>query len=94
MFLQILWTIFSLGIVIAIAYFILLLLKKKGLGKIQSSYIKILDAVQIGQDKQLLVIEIEDKRLLIGVAGSSISLISELSQPKDIDYTGDRDEQL
>lgn len=94
MLLQILWTIFSLGIVIAIAYFILLLLKKKGFGKVEGTYIKVLDVVQIGQDRQLLLVEVEGKRLLIGVTSSNIRLISELRDSKDIHYTGDRDEQF
>ncbi|WP_026485908.1 flagellar biosynthetic protein FliO [Caldanaerobius polysaccharolyticus] len=92
MLFQILWTIFSLVIVISIAYFILLLLKKKGMVRTDSKYIKVVDVLQIGQDKQLMVVEVEEKRMLIGVTNSSVNLIQDLGKAKDVNSTGDQDE--
>lgn len=92
MLFQVLWTIFSLGIVIVIAYFILLLLKKKGMVKLDGKYIKVVDVLQIGQDKQLMVVEVEGKRMLIGVTNSSVNFIQDLGEIRDADSTGDQNE--
>jgi flagellar biosynthetic protein FliO len=46
------------------------------------SEIKILQSFMLGAKRQLMVIEVEDKRILIGVAQDSISTICELEGRK------------
>lgn len=43
-----------------------------------SSYIKIIDRVTLGQNKHLLIVEIGNKKLLIGVADNNISTLYDL----------------
>ncbi len=41
-------------------------------------YMKVIDQVAVGQDRQILIVEVNDKKYLVGSTPQNISLISEI----------------
>lgn len=58
---------------------------KQQLKNIDISSVVVLSTTQLGQAKNLHVIEVDNKRLLIGSTANSINLIKELEKPEEID---------
>lgn len=79
---QILWTILSLVIVVALAYYILKILRMKGIGSISNKNVNIIDVVQIGQDKRLYIVEAAGRCFMLGVTNSNINYICDLDKEK------------
>lgn len=64
-------------------------------GKIsQSKYMKIIDRVILGQDKFLFIVQVGNKRVLIGVTSSGIREILELAEEDLIPVNKDSDGQI
>ena len=73
-------TCFALGIVLALLYLLLHKVLPKFMHQTKKlSSIRIKERMTIGHKKELCVVEIENKRLLLGVTDNTISLVCKLS---------------
>jgi len=74
----------SLAFVIALIPLSILAMKKlqKVQGKLGNAPIKILNVQALGAKEKLVVIEVDQQKLLLGVTAQSISLIKTLSEKK------------
>ncbi|MEF9941541.1 MAG: flagellar biosynthetic protein FliO [Lachnospiraceae bacterium] len=89
--------VFTLVIVIAIIYLSYICSKyiaKRGIGgRSNSTYMKVIDQLVIGQDRSIAVIQAGLNYYLIGITGAGISVLAELSAedlvalPQDIAST-------
>lgn len=84
----------SLAFVIALVPLSLLAMKK--LQKVQSKFgntpIKIVNVQALGAKEKLVIIEVDQQKLLLGVTGQSISLIKTLSE-KSVAFSDYMDKQ-
>lgn len=58
-------------------------------GGLQSKYMKIHDRIVLSQDKSIILVQIGEKYYLLGVASSSINIISEVSKDDIVEFTSD-----
>lgn len=72
-------TLFLVVMILVLCYF-----TTRRLGKLQMGgggrYIRTLDRIAVGQDKAVVLIQTGEKYLLLGVANSQISVLSELEE--------------
>jgi flagellar protein FliO/FliZ len=70
----------NLGIVLALLYGTLWLLRRFGPGGLahRTRSIRVIESASLGQGRSLVVVEAGDRRLLLGVTAQHISLVSEL----------------
>jgi len=71
----------SLLAVLALIIFAASLLKKFQLGPIANKDLRIITSLHISAKERLVVVEVDNKQLLLGVTGHNISLIKELEKP-------------
>lgn len=83
------WTIisalFALGFVLLLAYVTIKWMSTKMTGHKTSRIIKVIDRVAIGQDKFLLVVQVGEQTMLIGMSGDSVVKLSDLPETFSLD---------
>ena len=76
-------TILIIAIMVAVllgAYYATKFLAKRGKRLTRSKYIKVIDQVHIAQDKQIALINVGGKNILVGITNQSINLIAQLDK--------------
>ena len=76
-------TVVIIGVMVAVllaAYYVTKFLAKKGKRLSQSKHIKVIDQIYLASDKQIALIKVGGKNILVGVTNQNISLISEINE--------------
>lgn len=74
-------TIVIIGVLVAVllsAYYVTKFLAKKGKRLTQSKHIKVIDQIYLSTDKQIALIKVGGKNLLVGITPQNINLISQV----------------
>ncbi|MCL4424596.1 MAG: flagellar biosynthetic protein FliO [Firmicutes bacterium] len=75
---QILQLILIFALVVALAYFSARFMRQRALGAASSRYLRAVEMVPLGTGARLAVVEVGEKRLLLGVTEHHIELLVEL----------------
>jgi len=76
-------TIVIIGVLVAVllsAYYVTKFLAKKGKRLTQSKHIKVIDQIYLSTDKQIALIKVGGKNLLVGITPQNINLISQVDE--------------
>ncbi len=79
-------TILTVAGVLALAYWCTTLLKKQWVKSSGDGNIKVLEHIQLGQDRRILLLEVGEHHYLIGISQAGIQLLSEVEgdfRPKE-----------
>jgi flagellar protein FliO/FliZ len=75
-----------LTLVIALLFFLTWFLKRSGLAQqAANGHLKVLGGVSVGQRERVLLLQVGQDQILVGVTATEITLLHMLSQPIDID---------
>lgn len=74
--------IFVLGIILAIAWFLIRLFTKQYNAKMQGTWMHIVDEVMLGQNRGIVLCEVGGKVYALGVTDKEINLLFEVNNPK------------
>ena len=66
--------------VLASAYYVTKFLAKRGRRLTQSKHIKVVDQIYLSTDKQIALIKVGTKNVLVGITNQNISLITQLDE--------------
>ncbi len=73
-------TLVMVVLVLFFTYYATRYIGKVGGIKRQSRYIEIVDRVPLAQDKSIAIIQVGEKKFLVGIASQQISLLQELDE--------------
>ncbi len=77
--------ILSLAIILLLIFISAWLMKRFGkVNGLASNHMKVLGNMSVGQRERIILLEVGDEQLLIGVTSSKISLLHELKEPIDV----------
>ncbi|WP_440904037.1 flagellar biosynthetic protein FliO [Catenovulum sp. SX2] len=76
--------LFGLCATIAIIYALAGLARKTNLGQFKNSTMQVLAVLPLTAKEKLLLVQVGDSQLLLGVTSQSINLLKEFSEPLDI----------
>ncbi|EWH09733.1 flagellar protein FliO [Catenovulum agarivorans DS-2] len=76
--------LFGLVVTIAVIYLLAGLARKTNLGQFKNSTMQVLAVLPLSAKEKLLLVQVGECQLLLGVTGQSINLLKEFSQPLDI----------
>lgn len=76
--------ILSLLMVLGLIVISALVLKKFNLTAYQTDGLKVISSLPLGTKEKLVVVQVGDKQLLLGVTSQQINLLESLDQPLDI----------
>lgn len=74
----------GLVVTIAIIYLLAGLARKTNLGQFKNSTMQVLAVLPLSAKEKLLLVQVGDSQLLLGVTGQSINLLKEFTEPLDI----------
>ncbi len=77
-------------VILALAYWCSRYLGRRYGGGVSGKYLKVIDRVQVGADRYLLLVKLEDHTWLIGVSPAGIQLLSE---PEDFVWEPEEEAQ-
>lgn len=77
-------------VILVLAYWCSRYLGKRYGGSVSGTYLKIIDRVQVGADRYLLLVKLEEHTYLIGVSPAGVQLLSE---PADFVWEPEEDGQ-
>ncbi|WP_016956866.1 flagellar biosynthetic protein FliO [Catenovulum agarivorans] len=76
--------LFGLCATIAVIYVLAGLARKTNLGQFKNSTMQVLAVLPLTAKEKLLLVQVGDSQLLLGVTSQSINLLKEFSEPLDI----------
>jgi len=79
-FFEILYLIFIFVVICILGYLTARFLSVKSIGMSQSKYMKIIDRIPISKDKFICIVKMGDNCYIIGVSGTSISMLTSLKE--------------
>ena len=74
----------GLVVTIAIIYLLAGLARKTNLGQFKNNTMQVLAVLPLSAKEKLLLVQVGDSQLLLGVTGQSINLLKEFTEPLDI----------
>lgn len=74
--------IFVLGIILAVAWFLIRLFTRQYNAKMQGTWMHIVDEVMLGQNRGIVLCEVGGKVYALGVTDKEINLLFEVNNPK------------
>lgn len=77
---QILELVLIFAVVVALAYFSARFMQRRALGAASGRYLKTVEIIALGTSARLALVQIEGRRLLLGVTDHQISLLAELEE--------------
>jgi flagellar protein FliO/FliZ len=74
----------SLVVVVGLMIFLALLFKKFGLNRMQSAFpVKVIGAISVGNNQRIMIIEVGEEWLVLGVTPHSISTLTSMLRQED-----------
>jgi flagellar protein FliO/FliZ len=78
-----------LGIMIAAMYFVKKYMKGAGTGMDDGKYIKIISTRYIGPKSSIMLVDVLNSIIVIGIANNQITMLTTISDPKSLDRLND-----
>lgn len=78
----ILYFIFMTAVILGAAYYVTRFIAKRGLGVSGNKNIKVVESINLGIDKSLLLVKVGEQYMLLGSTQKSISLLAEIDKDK------------